>query len=390
MNDVDQLDDVEWHTDPDGTEYFVQDGVRWELGADGYVYAADDADQGPSDAPTTDDAPSDPPGDEPVSGAPATPAATVPADAASTGAAAAADPTERIPTVRVSSGSTNDATRRLTFDADGDPVAGEGTSGRPVAGPVEPEARAVATPSVASRPSDQGQLLTIRGLRSGYGNLPVLHGVDMGIGVGQTAVLLGLNGAGKTTTAMNVCGALGVWDGHIDFDGQDATSWGTRRAVREGIVMVPEGRRVFPDLDVARNLQIGSWLQRKDRAWVAEQRERVLGYFPRLQERLGQDAGTLSGGEQQMLAIARGLMARPRLLIIDEASMGLAPVIVNDVFEIVRQINDDGVTVLLIEQNVGALEVADVGIVMAQGRVVTELRGEELRDRGKVSELLMG
>jgi branched-chain amino acid transport system ATP-binding protein len=245
------------------------------------------------------------------------------------------------------------------------PVPGEGSGGEPA-------------------------LLRLTGVRSGYGALPVLHGVDFGVPEGQTAVLFGLNGAGKTTTAMNICGALGTWDGRIEFDGQDVTRWSARRCVDAGIVMVPEGRRVFPELSVERNLQVGSWSQRKQGDWVAGQRERVLDYFPRLRERLPQLAGTLSGGEQQMLAIARGLMANPRLLIVDEASMGLAPVIVKDVFEIVRNINADGVTVLLIEQNVGALDVADIGLVMAQGRVVHQLDGEELTDRSVVSHLLMG
>ncbi|MFA9445574.1 ABC transporter ATP-binding protein [Egicoccus sp. AB-alg6-2] len=247
-----------------------------------------------------------------------------------------------------------------------------------------------ALPAVPAGASDDDALLEVRSVRSGYGNLPVLHGVDLAIRRGQTAVLLGLNGAGKTTTAQNICGSLRTWSGTIAFDGQDTTHWSTKRCVDAGIVMVPEGRRVFPELNVAKNLQVGAWSQRRDRAWVDEQLEQVLDYFPRLRERLGQLAGTLSGGEQQMLAIARGLMARPRLLIIDEASMGLAPVIVKDVFDIVRRINADGVTVLLIEQNVGALEVADVGLVMERGRVVRALTGDELRDRTAVSEALMG
>ena len=235
-----------------------------------------------------------------------------------------------------------------------------------------------------------GELLRLEGLRSGYGKLPVLHGVDLAVRRGETAVLLGLNGAGKTTTAMNVCGALATWGGTITFDGEDATRWTTRQAVDHGIVMVPEGRRVFPDLSVERNLQVGAWSQRGDGDWFADQRDRVFDYFPRLRERRGQLAGTLSGGEQQMLAVGRGLMANPRLLVIDEASMGLAPVIVSDVFDIVSQINDDGVTVLMIEQNVGALDVADVALVMEQGRIVRELRGDQLADRALVSEVLMG
>jgi branched-chain amino acid transport system ATP-binding protein len=233
-------------------------------------------------------------------------------------------------------------------------------------------------------------LLEVEGLVVGYGPFPVLHGIDFAVEEGEVCVLLGLNGAGKTTTALTICGALPVWSGTIRCNGVDVTHRSIRARVRDGIVMVPEGRRVFPELSVDRNLQIGAWTQRREPDWVLAQRHRVLDYFPRLRERLPQLAGTLSGGEQQMLAVARGLMARPRLLIIDEASMGLAPVIVKDLFDIVRQISDDGVTVLLIEQNVGALEVADVGLVMQQGQVIRELRGDELRDRSAVSRLLLG
>ena len=233
-------------------------------------------------------------------------------------------------------------------------------------------------------------LLRLTDVKSGYGSLPVLRGVDIEIRRGETAVMLGLNGAGKTTTALNICGALGTWSGSINFDGVEIADFNTKQCVEAGIVMCPEGRRVFPELSVEKNLQIGSWSQRSNDGWFEQQREVVYDYFERLRERAGQLAGTLSGGEQQMLAIGRALMARPRLLIIDEASMGLAPVIVQDVFEIVRQINKDGVTVLLIEQNVGALDVADQGIVMEQGHIVDVLRGDQLADRSKVSEILMG
>jgi branched-chain amino acid transport system ATP-binding protein len=342
QEDLEVLDEVEWLTDADGTEYFVHDGVRYELGDDGYAYEVGPVGEATTELPATEPEP-DPvadPGPNPVG---------------------EADATRVIPTVT--------------------------TAVPPVARVHEPApdvtGRAPATPR-------EGTLLQLAGLRSGYGSLPVLHGVDIEVSVGETAVLFGLNGAGKTTTAMNVCGALKPWDGTITFDGQDVTTWNTKRCVDAGIVMVPEGRRVFPDLSVGRNLQVGAWTQRKDEDWVASQLDQVLDYFPRLRERQSQLAGTLSGGEQQMLAMARGLMARPKLLIIDEASMGLAPVIVKDVFDIVRQINADGVTVLMIEQNVGALEVADLGVVMEQGRIIKTLHGEELSDRSVISEALMG
>jgi branched-chain amino acid transport system ATP-binding protein len=245
--------------------------------------------------------------------------------------------------------------------------------------------------SRGDRPRATGDpLLRVRDLRSGYGNVPVIHGLSFDVYPGETAVILGLNGAGKSTTALNLVGQVATWDGTIEFDGRDASKWSTKRAVKEGIVLVPEGRRVFPGLTVSRNLEVGAWSRRRDGSWLEEQRERVYGYFPRLGERRDQLAGTLSGGEQQMLAIGRGLMARPRLLIIDEASLGLAPVIVKDVFAIVRQINADGTTVILIEQNVGALEVADIGLVMEQGRVVAAVQGEELADPSRVRKIFLG
>jgi branched-chain amino acid transport system ATP-binding protein len=240
----------------------------------------------------------------------------------------------------------------------------------------------------STHPSDS--LLSLRGVKSGYGALPVLHGIDLDIEPGQTAVLLGLNGAGKTTTAMNIAGALRTWEGTITFDGQDATKWSAKQAVNHGITLIPEGRRVFADLSVEKNLLVGSWSVRRESGAFEEGRERVYDYFPRLRERADQLAGTLSGGEQQMLAVGRGLMSGPKLLIIDEASMGLAPVIVKDVFNIVHDINEDGVTVLLIEQNVGALAVADVGLVMEQGRIIARLEGDQLDDPSELRETFLG
>lgn len=344
--ELDPVDEeqVDWQVDDDGTEFFLdEDGVRWELGDDGYAYAVEEV---------------------PV---PDAEAGAAPNGAASAPSAGDADPTTVIPTVQ----------------DDGPPppsAAPEATITR------APRSQPTARPSAG----DGGDLLRLDDVHSGYGKLPVLHGVGFGIRPGETAVLFGLNGAGKTTTAMNVCGAVDTWSGRISFADQDVTRWTTRQAVANGIVMVPEGRRVFPELSVERNLQVGAWSQRSDSGWFEQQRDRVYEYFPRLGERTHQLAGTLSGGEQQMLAIGRGLMANPRLLIIDEASMGLAPVIVQDVFEIVSQINEDGVTVLMIEQNVGALDVADVALVMEQGHIIRELRGDELADRSLVSEILMG
>jgi branched-chain amino acid transport system ATP-binding protein len=233
-------------------------------------------------------------------------------------------------------------------------------------------------------------VLSVHDLRTGYGTLPVLHGLSFEIERGSVAVILGLNGAGKSTTVKAICGAIPAWEGTVVYDGTDITRWTVGQCVRAGIVMVPEGRRVFPDLSVERNLQVGSWSQRSNHDWVNAQRQRVYEYLPRLDERRDQLAGTLSGGEQQMLAIGRGLMANPRFLIIDEASLGLAPVIVREIFRIVAQISADGTTVILVEQNVGALEIADVGFFMQQGVIEATLRGDELRDTDRVRELYLG
>ena len=233
-------------------------------------------------------------------------------------------------------------------------------------------------------------LLEVTDLKSGYGALPVLHGISFSVGRGEIAVLLGLNGAGKSTTVLNLCGAVKPWGGSITFDGKDATKWSVAQAVRAGITLVPEGRRVFPDLTVEKNLQVGAWTQRGKGDWFETQRDRVYDYLPRLRERQNQLAGTLSGGEQQMLAIGRGLMSDPKLLIIDEASLGLAPVIVKEVFRIVSQFKEAGVTVILVEANISALEIADVGIVFEKGVIVAEVRGKELRQGAKIRELVLG
>jgi branched-chain amino acid transport system ATP-binding protein len=229
------------------------------------------------------------------------------------------------------------------------------------------------------------------GIRAGYGPLPVLHGMSLAVGEGEVAVLLGLNGAGKSTAVKVLCGAVPATAGTVRLRGQDITGWSTGQCVRAGVVMVPEGRHIFGDLTVERNLQVGAWTQRGDRSWVAAQREHVYEVLPRLSERRQQQAGTLSGGEQQMLAIGRGLMARPSVLVIDEASLGLAPVIVKEILKIARSLADDhGTTVLLVEQNVGALEVADVGFFVDQGVVTETLRGTQLADGELIRSLYLG
>ena len=227
-------------------------------------------------------------------------------------------------------------------------------------------------------------------IEAGYGPQPVLHKLSISVNAGEVAVLLGLNGAGKSTAVKVLCGAVRPTGGTVRVAGQDITGWPTAKCVRTGVVMVPEGRHVFGDLSVDRNLQVGSWTQRGDRAWVAQQREHVFSVLPRLSERRDQLAGTLSGGEQQMLAMGRGLMANPQVLVVDEASLGLAPVIVKEILRICRTLADTGTTVILVEQNVGALEVADVGYFVDQGEVTATLRGKQLRDGDKIRKLYLG
>jgi branched-chain amino acid transport system ATP-binding protein len=233
-------------------------------------------------------------------------------------------------------------------------------------------------------------MIELTDLRAGYGALPVLHGFSLAVNAGEVAVLLGLNGAGKSTAVKVLCGAVAPTGGSVRYKGEDITGWSTGECVRGGIVMVPEGRHIFGGLTVERNLQVGAWTQRRDRAWVAEQRQHVYEVLPRLAERRTQVAGTLSGGEQQMLAMGRGLMARPSVLVVDEASLGLAPVIVKEILRIARSLAEQGTTVLLVEQNVSALEVADVGFFVDQGVVTNTLRGKQLTDGELIRSLYLG
>ncbi len=220
-------------------------------------------------------------------------------------------------------------------------------------------------------------LLEVEGLRVGYG-FPVLLGISFEVEEGETAVLFGLNGAGKTTTVATIAGLLTPDAGSIRFDGVEIAGRPATQLVGQGIALVPEGRHVFPALSVANNLRLGAWTRRKDGMAVAKRRQLVFDYFPRLAERLDQAAGTLSGGEQQMLAIGRALMSRPRLLLIDEASLGLSPALAKTVFQVVKQINDDGVTVIIVEQNVGVLPYADRALIMEKGTLIFSGVGEEL------------
>jgi branched-chain amino acid transport system ATP-binding protein len=222
-------------------------------------------------------------------------------------------------------------------------------------------------------------LLEVDTLTVGYG-FPVLHGISFEVEEGETAVLFGLNGAGKTTTVSTIAGLLTPDSGAIRFDGHDIAGRTPPSLVADGVSLCPEGRRVFPRLSVEDNLRMGAWVQRRSSSVIEEQRRLVYDYFPRLEERTTQLAGTLSGGEQQMLAIGRALMCRPRLLLIDEASLGLSPTLAKTVFEVVKRINDDGVTVLIVEQNVGVLPYADRALIMEKGTLIYTGVGDEIRN----------
>jgi len=211
-------------------------------------------------------------------------------------------------------------------------------------------------------------VLEVSALRAGYGAIEVLRGVDLAVGAGEIVALLGSNGAGKSTLNNNVSGLYRPRGGSIRFDGSEITGASSMDIVEAGLVQVPEGRRVFPNLSVRDNLELGSY--RRGKPNRATNLERVLATFPRLRERLTQSAGTLSGGEQQMLAIGRGLMSEPRLLILDEPSLGLSPLLVEEMFGLIGQLNGQGLAILLVEQNVvQSLAIAHRAYVLENGRI---------------------
>jgi branched-chain amino acid transport system ATP-binding protein len=221
-------------------------------------------------------------------------------------------------------------------------------------------------------------LLSVQGLKSGYGAIEVLRGVDLHVMPGETVALLGSNGAGKTTLNLTLSGLVGTRAGHVQFDGRDITGMHYQKVVTHGLIQVPEGRKVFPNLSVHENLELGAFTRGREHR--VHNLEKVYDTFPRLKERVAQLAGTLSGGEQQMLAIGRGLMAEPRLLILDEPSLGLSPLLVEELFGLIAQLRSGGLSVLLVEQNVGqSLDIADRAYVMENGVI---------RFTGTPSELL--
>ena len=239
-------------------------------------------------------------------------------------------------------------------------------------------------------PSGARPLLAVNEIEAYYGRVCALHSVSLEVAEGSVIALLGANGAGKTTTLRVISGLLRPTRGSVEFDGTRIDGWSPDRMVRAGIVQVPEGRQIFADLTVRENLLLGGYA-RRDLGPARQEPPRVFEYFPRLRERLQQRAGTLSGGEQQMLAIGRALMARPRLLLLDEPSLGLAPMLVKEIFRVISEIRAAGTTVLLVEQNAHmALDIADRAYVLETGRVILGDRSAALRQREEVRRAYLG
>ncbi len=233
-------------------------------------------------------------------------------------------------------------------------------------------------------------MLSIRDLYAGYGKSEVLQGVGFEVPQGKIVTLIGANGAGKTTTLRTICGQVRATSGAIEFEGHDLTRLKPHEIVARGVTMIPEGRQLFPFLSVRDNLLMGAY-KHAARADAARRLEHVLEIFPRVKERLTQFAGSLSGGEQQMVAIARGMMAGPRLLMFDEPSLGLSPLLVEQMFDVVRTVANEGITVLLVEQNVyHTLKLADYGYVLENGRIVLSGTGAELLDNPHVRKAYLG
>lgn len=233
-------------------------------------------------------------------------------------------------------------------------------------------------------------MLKIEDLEVSYGAVQALRGISMEVNDGEIVSLIGANGAGKTTTLHAITGLVPIKSGSVIYDGHDLRKTDPSRIVTMGLAHVPEGRQVFTRMTVAENLAMGAYF-RKDKKTIADDLERVYVRFPRLKERAKQLAGTLSGGEQQMLAVGRALMSRPKLLMMDEPSLGLAPLVVRDIFSIIQEINKQGVTILLIEQNANmALKIADVGYVLETGRITLTGSGKELLSNDAVRAAYLG
>lgn len=235
-------------------------------------------------------------------------------------------------------------------------------------------------------------MLRIRNLNTYYGAIHALKGIDLDVPEGKIVTLVGSNGAGKSTTVLSATGILKVAEGSvIELNGENIANMGPHKIVKRGVSLSPEGREVFPSLTVEENLRLGAFPVRNQKKLVSDGYERVCQLFPRLKERLKQQAGTLSGGEQQMLAIGRSLMGNPKLLLLDEPSLGLAPNLVQLIFDLIRDINRQGVTILLIDQNANmALKVADYGYVLETGRITLHGPAKELRSNEEVKRAYLG
>jgi branched-chain amino acid transport system ATP-binding protein len=233
-------------------------------------------------------------------------------------------------------------------------------------------------------------LLELENMHSYYGHIHALRGISLTVDEGEVVTLIGSNGAGKTTTLRSIHGILPPREGKIIFDGEEIQGTAAHELIGKGIAQSPEGRRIFFRMTVLENLEMGAY-HRNDASEIREDMDRVFDLFPRLKERTKQEAGTMSGGEQQMLAIGRALMSRPKLLLLDEPSMGLAPVLVERIFEIIREINKQGTTLLLVEQNANvALEIASRGYVLESGAIVNAASASELREDPSVREAYLG
>jgi len=233
-------------------------------------------------------------------------------------------------------------------------------------------------------------LLQVANLSVFYGSIEALRGISLRVEEGEVVTLIGANGAGKSTTLRTISGLIEPKQGSIRFAGQLIQGWAPHRVVKSGLVQVPEGREIFANLTVDENLQLAAFL-RKDKAAIRADRERALDLFPRVRERLRQQAGTLSGGEQQMLAIARALVARPKLLMLDEPSLGLAPQLVRSIFQVIREINREGTTILLVEQNANmALQVANRAYVIEVGKIRMEGPAAQLAASDEVRKAYLG
>ncbi len=233
-------------------------------------------------------------------------------------------------------------------------------------------------------------MLEVKNLCVSYGAIKALHGISFEVNQGEIITLIGSNGAGKTTTLHSISNIIKKQSGTILFDGEDITNLAADKIVAKNLIQVPEGRRVFANLSVLENLQLGAYL-RKDKGGINKDIEHVFSLFPRLKERIKQAAGTLSGGEQQMLAMGRALMSRPKLLLLDEPSMGLAPILVDEIFEIIKRINADGTTILLVEQNAfKALSIADRAYVLETGEIKKSGNAADLLNDDSVKNAYLG